>query len=151
MRSRAAIKSNIVKIEKKQSIDTQRYSNFEGRLWSISWTVVLKTFIVQIGRTGIQVLAAADTLSPPLGCEWSRNRISNFCPGRGLNPGPRSLMAVNATTRLRGTPITDNSGNKRPANSCIHLTISPVGSVCYFSWASKGAFNHFSLKKSIAQ
>ena len=25
----------------------------------------------------------------------------NFCPGRGLNPGPRSLMAVNVTTRLR--------------------------------------------------
>src|SRR6218665_2455323 len=28
--------------------------------------------------------------------------FSNFCPGRGLNPGPRSLiMAVNVTTRLR--------------------------------------------------
>src|SRR6218665_1256377 len=27
--------------------------------------------------------------------------FSNFCPGRGLNPGPRSLMAVNETTRLR--------------------------------------------------
>src|SRR6218665_1188870 len=27
--------------------------------------------------------------------------FSNFCPGRGLNPGPRSLMAVNVTNRLR--------------------------------------------------
>src|SRR6218665_217701 len=27
--------------------------------------------------------------------------FSNFCPGRGLKPGPRSLMAVNVTTRLR--------------------------------------------------
>src|SRR6218665_1280058 len=30
--------------------------------------------------------------------------FSNFCPGRGLNPGPRSLMAVNVTTRLRRHP-----------------------------------------------
>ena len=31
--------------------------------------------------------------------------FSNFCPGRGLNPGPHSLMAVNVTTRLRRHPI----------------------------------------------
>src|SRR6218665_1037828 len=30
--------------------------------------------------------------------------LSNFCPGRGLNPGPRSLMAVNVTTQLRRHP-----------------------------------------------
>src|SRR6218665_1044215 len=30
--------------------------------------------------------------------------FSNICPGRGLNPGPRSLMAVNVTTRLRRNP-----------------------------------------------
>src|SRR6218665_3139271 len=30
--------------------------------------------------------------------------FSNFCPGRGLNPGTRSLMAVNVTTRLLAPP-----------------------------------------------
>src|SRR6218665_415517 len=30
--------------------------------------------------------------------------FSNFCSGRRLNPGPRSLMTVNVTTRLRRTP-----------------------------------------------
>ena len=30
--------------------------------------------------------------------------FSNVCPGRCLNPGPRSLMAVNVTTRLRRHP-----------------------------------------------
>src|SRR6218665_3254822 len=30
--------------------------------------------------------------------------FSNFCPGRGLNPGPRSLMVVNVITRLRRHP-----------------------------------------------
>ena len=35
------------------------------------------------------------------GCAWSRN----FCPGRGLNLGPGSLMAANVTTRLPNTPI----------------------------------------------
>ena len=29
------------------------------------------------------------------GCAWSRNLISNFCPGRGLNLGPCCLMAAN--------------------------------------------------------
>ena len=45
-----------------------------------------------------------DTPSLPLGCEWSRNLVSNFSPSRGLNPGPRSLMAANVTTRVRRTP-----------------------------------------------
>src|SRR6218665_767151 len=31
--------------------------------------------------------------------------FSNFCPSRGLNPGPRSLMTVNVTTRLWRHPI----------------------------------------------
>ena len=39
-----------------------------------------------------------------MGRAWSRNLVSNFCPGRGLNLGPRSLMAANFTTRLRRTP-----------------------------------------------
>src|SRR6218665_194055 len=30
--------------------------------------------------------------------------FSNICPGRGFNPGPRSIMAVNVTTRLRRNP-----------------------------------------------
>ena len=34
-------------------------------------------------------------------CAWSRNLVSNFCPSRGLNRGPCSLMAANVTTRLR--------------------------------------------------
>src|SRR6218665_2976351 len=45
-----------------------------------------------------------DTLSPPLGCPEQKFSFSNFCPGRGLNPGPRSLMAVHVTTRLRRHP-----------------------------------------------
>src|SRR6218665_794120 len=35
------------------------------------------------------------------GCARSRNLISNFCPGRGLNLGPHSLMTTKVTTRLR--------------------------------------------------
>ena len=27
------------------------------------------------------------TPSQPPGCEWSRNLVSNICPGRGLNTG----------------------------------------------------------------
>src|SRR6218665_3668659 len=34
--------------------------------------------------------------------------FSNFCLGRGLNPGPRSLIAVNVTTRLRRHPQVDS-------------------------------------------
>jgi len=37
-------------------------------------------------------------------CAWSRNLVSNVCPGRGLNLGPCSLMAANVITRLRRTP-----------------------------------------------
>ena len=36
-------------------------------------------------------------------CAWSRNLNPNFCPGRGLNLGPCSLMAVNVTTRQQRT------------------------------------------------
>ena len=50
-----------------------------------------------------------DTPSPPPGCECSRNLVSNFCPSRGLNPGPRSLMAAKVTTRLLRTPKLVNS------------------------------------------
>jgi len=39
-----------------------------------------------------------------MGCAWSVNLVSNFCPGRGLNLGSRSLMAANVATRLRRTP-----------------------------------------------
>src|SRR6218665_1894043 len=31
----------------------------------------------------------------------SRNLVPNFCPGRGLNLGPCSLVAANVTTRLQ--------------------------------------------------
>src|SRR6218665_2448652 len=48
-----------------------------------------------------------DTPSSPLRCELSRNLVSHFCPGWDLNPGPRSLMAANVTTRLRRTPRKD--------------------------------------------
>jgi len=37
-------------------------------------------------------------------CPWGRNLVSDFCPGRGLNLWPRSLMAANVTTRLRRSP-----------------------------------------------
>src|SRR6218665_3962180 len=49
--------------------------------------------------------------------------FSNFCPGRGLNPGPRSLMAVNITTRLRRHPSID---------LCIHTwhIHSPLAHKC---------------------
>src|SRR6218665_178176 len=30
--------------------------------------------------------------------------FSNICPGRGFNPGSRSIMAVNVTFRLRRNP-----------------------------------------------
>src|SRR6218665_429635 len=33
-----------------------------------------------------------------------KSRFPNLCPGQGLNPGPRSLMAANVTTRLWRTP-----------------------------------------------
>src|SRR6218665_3981960 len=39
-----------------------------------------------------------------MGCASSRNLISNFCSGRSLNLGPRSLMVPNVTTRRRRTP-----------------------------------------------
>jgi len=61
-----------------------------------------------------------NALSPPLGCEWSRNLVSNFWPGRGLNPGPRSLMAANVITRLRRTPTTAHS----------HIASEPHFSFC---------------------
>ena len=37
-------------------------------------------------------------------CARSRHLVSNFCPGRGLNLGPCSLMAANVATRLGRTP-----------------------------------------------
>ena len=38
---------------------------------------------------------------------WSRNLVSNVCPGRGLNLGPCSPRAANVTTRLRHTPCAE--------------------------------------------
>src|SRR6218665_2108986 len=44
--------------------------------------------------------------SPPLGVRLKQKfSFSNFCPGRGSNHGPRSLMAVNVTTRLQRHPV----------------------------------------------
>src|SRR6218665_1194192 len=37
------------------------------------------------------------------GSAYSRNLVSQFCPGRGLNLGPWSIMAANVTTRLLNT------------------------------------------------
>jgi len=36
---------------------------------------------------------------------YPRNLVLSVCPGQGLSPGPRSLMAANVTTRIRRPPI----------------------------------------------
>ena len=75
-----------------------------------------------------------DTSSPPLGCEWRRNLVSNFCPGRGLNPRPRSLMATNITTQLRCTPP-------------VIVTVNSHCTLLFMGWEDKClAFGHWDLR-----
>ena len=55
---------------------------------------------------GLGLTLVPDVVVPEAdhGCAWSRNLVSNFCPGRGLKRGPYRLMTVNVTTRLRCAP-----------------------------------------------
>ena len=54
---------------------------------------------------GLGLALVPDVVVPEAEHGWSRNLVSNFCPGRGLNLGPHTLKAVNVTTQLRLTPV----------------------------------------------
>ena len=65
----------------------------------------LRKMYLHLFDLGLALVAYPMLLSQmrSLGCAWSRNLGSNFCPDRGLNLGPRSLMAAKVTTRLQRT------------------------------------------------
>src|SRR6218665_1153225 len=105
-------------------------------------------FRVGPNRIGIQVLYS--------GFLWPRNAFttagvqlkqkfsfSNFCPGRGFNPGPRSLMAVNVTTRLRRTPNSSLQNFHRDVMCVITQKIS-----CLTSFYKSNLF--YLCKKSVS-
>ena len=68
-------------------------------------TLHLLTFFEEFPGLGLALVPDVVVPEAEHWCTWSRNLVSNFCPGRGLNRGPCSLMAANVTTKLRCTPL----------------------------------------------
>ena len=60
---------------------------------------------------GLALVGLPDVVVPEVehGVHMKQESRFNFCPGRDLNLGTRSLMAANVTTRLRRTTIGEKS------------------------------------------
>ena len=84
-------------------LDFIRVFLYDWRICTHSVNPSLTHFLGEFPGLGLALVPNVVVPEAEQGCTWSRNLIFEFCPGRGLNLRPCSLVAANVTTRLQHT------------------------------------------------